>query len=63
MTNLIVEYTVGASAELEDNYRWIKERSEISAEKWLNDLIHEIEALSQHPLKHSIAPESPKFPV
>ena len=57
-----LEYTIGAQAEIEDAYLWIKDRSLQGAAKWRDDLIEKIEALSHSPQIYPVAPESDKFP-
>ena len=57
-----VAYTANARRELEDTYLWIKERAPISAIRWREDLITRVEALADNPHRHSLAPESKKFP-
>lgn len=61
MSSFKVEYTLGAQEELEDSYRWIKERAPQAAEKWLDELIGKVESLVENPLRHPIAPENEKF--
>jgi plasmid stabilization system protein ParE len=61
MNDFELEYTLGAQAEIEDAYRWIKERSPQGAAKWREDLIEKMEALSRTPHIHPIAPESERF--
>ena len=62
MSRLRVEYTLGAWRELKDTYLWIKERSPQGAEKWRDELIEQIEALADHPLRWPVAPENDRFP-
>ncbi len=57
-----VEYTINAQIEIEAAYLWIKERADMVAEKWRNELIGKIEELGKNPLHHPPAPESTKFP-
>lgn len=61
MSGYRVEYTIGAEREIEDSYLWIKERAPQAAEKWREELIAKVEALTVYPLGHPVAPESEKF--
>jgi plasmid stabilization system protein ParE len=57
-----VEYSLHASNELVEAYRWIKERAPMAAEKWREELIGKVNELAENPLRHPVAPESEKFP-
>lgn len=56
-----VEYTRNALREIEQTYRWIKERGVLTAERWRNELINSVETLAVDPLLHRLAPESVRF--
>lgn len=56
-----IEYTFNAQAELEDAYTWIRERAPAAAEKWLEELIAQIEKLTDKPKAYPPAHESSKF--
>ena len=58
-----IEYTLHSQGELEDVYRWIKERAPLSAMRWREELIVKVESLTESPERHRLAPESDRFPV
>lgn len=58
-----IEYTAHAQSELESVYLWIRERTPISAARWLEDSIAKVESLANDPFRHRLAPESCRFPV
>lgn len=57
-----VDYTLNAQTEIEEAYRWIKERAVVAADKWRDELIAKIEALADNPHQHPPAPENSRFP-
>lgn len=57
-----VEYTLNGQTEIEEAWLWIKDRAELAAEKWREELIGKIDALSVNPHRHPLAPESANFP-
>ena len=56
-----IEYTANALREIGDTYLWIKQRGELTASRWREELIHKIESLAVQPEKHRLAPESHRF--
>lgn len=56
-----IEYTDNALHEIGETYLWIKERGELNASRWREDLITKIESLGKQPERHRLAPESHRF--
>jgi toxin ParE1/3/4 len=47
-----------ASADLEESYRWIAERSPTREPGWFNRFIKALTSLETNPERHEVAPES-----
>ncbi len=62
MTRFRVEYAAKAQQQIEQIYFWIKKKSPVAADKWLDDLLAQGASLAEHPLRYPLASESKKFP-
>jgi plasmid stabilization system protein ParE len=56
-----IEYTENALREIGETYLWIKRSGDLTASRWREDLIRQIDSLGVHPERHRLAPESPRF--
>lgn len=56
-----IEYTDNALHEIAETYHWIKQRGDVTASRWREELIAKIETLADQPERHRLAPESPRF--
>jgi plasmid stabilization system protein ParE len=52
-----------AENELESAYRWYVEHASVSAERWYNGFIDQLQSLADDPERFPLAPESGQMPV